>query len=258
MESLIKVIKENPIIIGVFAVIAVLIATRGSARGDNGMSATLSSQQIATNAAVNLAGIQAQREATTSTERIAAINAKARIIEGAQNLMIADKQIGAELAGQAMNQATMMSGDSSAFLSDVMNMVGGYKVAERNAVLDAQRLVAEKELGLATLSTQRAIGTLPFDIQKLQNQITDLTQARQLNYDMFALPLELNQEWALNRDNNATSLAMLIEREATARNLAWRAKQIASNQMLGGLLNTISGGMLNIGSQIVSNQRVLQ
>lgn len=253
--SFIDTITKNPIPVAIGVVVLLLIVSRGKGGGVSGFEATLASQKTASDTNVALAGIQAQREASANMLQAAAFNARKDIVLSAHQVAIADKSITTDLAIEKMRNTTANTASNAGFLVDILSMATGAKIARDQNVLTAQSIAADKETTLAQISASKQLGFSQSDISlastKLNNQLAtlslqlqDLQNEREIGFDYFALPQEID----LQRFTVA-------EREATTRNLAWRAKQIAGKQMLGQLLGNLMGGTFGLASQALDLRR---
>lgn len=225
-DNVISTLQDHPWAVG-GAVIVGLFLLRGSGGGGGGgttdYSASLASMQIATDANVALAGIQAQRDAV-------ALQAKRDIVLGAQDYAKHDRTASiSQNIALADNSRMVTEMNSQVGLAALQNVLG-YKTALKD--LENQRVAlgnveilgmadinATREVNLAGIASSERIGIRALD--------TDLESMR------IGLPFQERMHY---------------QEQETVRNLAWRQKQIAK----AGFMSNIFGGIIDGGFNLLS------
>lgn len=208
----------------------------GSSRPSGGgfdATATLSSQQIASQTDVALANVAAGYRATDAQQSAVTIGAMRDVMLGAQQFVLADRTLKVQQAVTSAETTQKAIDSNASFISSLAQSVMGHKEAvlglmnQRDSIVNSfavERLgsniaMAGKEIEKYDAETGRILGVKTIDTN------ADLTK--------FALPF---------------TERMNLEAEATTRNLAWRAQKIAKITRDGNIFNSLIGGFTNLAS----------
>lgn len=246
MDKVIEFISANPwyvvggLIIGVFLMRGSSAPPAGRRPGAD-LSATLASQQIASDTNVALAGIQVDRDSVAVAQNVAAIQAQRDIALGAQQVAIVNKTANTQLAVANVDNNATFAALNSDLINKTLTTLAGIRVARDDMSLqkynldlshsiENKRLDVEQNLAMAGIgSNERITGAQIAS----DDRIATITLANDLAAALQGM--QLDNQFANNKlfyDYRTTDRVM-----ANLENLYWRQKQMNKSNNLFGFLN---------------------
>lgn len=236
--NLIETIKSHPVpVIGGGLVLALLVASRGTASASpNASSVALSSQQLADNTNVSLAGINAQVEQANITGQTQL--GLASISSNAQQAMARTSVMGGLFNEMIGTQAALSANDTS---NATQQTLAAYANSANLAQISAQHDLGSQAIQASVTQNARQMDTAI----KLQQMAGD-QQVAALNSPNYASALQTYEH--INSNNNQTAIQLAginsTTQQAVARTQMGPAQtQADTNQM---------AGMFNMGASVLS------
>lgn len=158
MDNIVETLTKYPWIVAIGALIGLFLFSRSAPASQAGgdYAATLASQQIATDGAIALSSISGQ-------ENIVATQARRDIILGAQNMMIADKSITADLVMSSMANATHVADTNALSTVEMFTAATGYLLGTRSLKNDADAMQKSYDLGMSGIMSDRITTSMALD-----------------------------------------------------------------------------------------------
>lgn len=222
------VIADNPWTAAA-GVIALLLLMRSNDSAPQGVdySATLASMDIASRTNVDLASIQAQRDAVH-------LSAQRDIALGAQQYAIADRQAALTMAITGMQAASLAGETASDNAVVAYQSTLGYNTARAELAVQEKGLDIMQRLGLMELGANRELGGMSITAGK-EVALEELGIGREIGIKT------IDSEIEAYKFGLPFTERMHLQEQETIRNLAWRQKQIAKLQskynLFGGLID---------------------
>lgn len=263
MDDIFETLSKYPWLVGAGVIIGLYLLLRGGSsqpvQAGTDYSATLASQKIATDAAVALAGIQAQRDAVQGSQNIALTQARRDIILGAQNIALADKSLTTDLAITSLNNTVHMADSSQKGMVDMFTVATGFMLGNRD--LENQADAAQKafDLGMSGIMSDRITTSMALTYQDAASQRGD-----SLTYNLANLNAVLTQyldqsyydnltnvtdnELRLNTQADNTDITINQAQQDTVRLLGHQQVKIAKARAKSDLFGSILGLASNLGT----------